>query len=174
MSVLSGQKIKPITVLALKASESLTCFNADEANTPFADTVKEIEIAPCMSSCRHPKESNLTVDPTKRKCVSDCGPFRSCTCQEKKFTVLMWLVGEAAATDGLNGKVLEKKDVETKPELLHCGLLDDSVDVSIAETFFSSDAWTAAMSVVNAKRSVHWWDCEECHRDLKKVRLIFV
>lgn len=42
--------------------------------------------------------------------------------RKKKFTVLMWLVGEAAAADGLNGKVLEKKDVETKPELLHCGL----------------------------------------------------
>ncbi|KAL1442480.1 hypothetical protein MTO96_030786 [Rhipicephalus appendiculatus] len=166
--VVSGPNINPATVLAIKASEPLTCFNANEANAPSSDAIKDIKVAPCMRNCGDPKESSLTVVPTKRKRVPGCGPFRSRTLQEKKSTVLTWLVGEAAAAGALNGRVLEKEDVETKPELLHCGVLDDSVDVNTVRTFFTGDAWIAVMSVVNAKRSVHQWECEECRGDLKE------
>lgn len=139
-------------------------------SSDVCDALKDIKVAPPMKKCGRPKGSGLTVIglPTKRKRTAGCGPFRSRTCYEKKSALLTWRVGRKAAIRALNGNVLDEEDVETKVELLHCGILDECVDVNIVRTFFTSDAWLAVMSTVNTKRSVHQWECEECHSDLEE------
>lgn len=73
--------------------------------------------------------------PRKRTCATGRCPFRSLPIL-KKTVILTWLVLAAAATSTLKGRPLEKQDVETQPQSLHCGILDETVDIQIVLTYF--------------------------------------
>lgn len=150
----------------VKATEA-TC--GDRPNPPpttlsIAD-VNDIKLPKPMRKCGRPKGHSLTVIgvPKKRKRNADRGPFRSLPISEKKNALLTWLVGSAAAASALNGRLLEEHEVEVNPALLHCAILDESVDINIAQSYFTDDGWLAVCDTVS-----HQWQCEACHVDLEE------
>lgn len=145
-----------------------------EQPASFCTTLKDIKLAPPMRKCGRPKGNTLTVIglPRKSKRARERGPFRSLPIFEKKTAILTWLVGSDAATSALKGRLLEEEDVETRPELVHCGILDESVDISIVRSFFTDDAWRVVTSTQNVKKSRHCWLCHACHGNLEDLDAI--
>ncbi|KAH6929715.1 hypothetical protein HPB50_005193 [Hyalomma asiaticum] len=139
------------------------------AGAPSVLSLSNIKVSPAMRKRGRPKGHTLTVIglPKRRKLgTKEQGPFKSLSMQEKRRIILVWLVGKRAAKAAIQGKKLEEEDVVQKPENLHCGILDENVDVNAVCSYFSDDAWLAVKNVLNSKQQLQQWECSTCKTDL--------
>ncbi|XP_037520384.1 uncharacterized protein LOC119397030 [Rhipicephalus sanguineus] len=128
---------------------------------------REIKVPPAMKKCGRPKGHTLTViGLPKRKATSERVPFKQLSMREKKKIILSWLVGEEKAKAAMQGKQLEESDVEQRPELIHCGVMDENVDINCVQSIFSKDAWAAVASLLTCMKTLQKWECGMYNDDL--------
>lgn len=138
--------------------------------TSSTSALSSIKVPPAMRKCGRPKGHALTVVGLSKKRNRATGaqvPFKLLSMREKRKQILGWLVGQTAAKAAIDGKMLEENDVEQRPELIHCGILDENVDFNAVQRFFSEDAWLSVTSVIQHKQKLQKWDCHTCSSDLE-------
>lgn len=70
------------------------------------------------------------------------------------IVILEWFVVKDVASYTLSNPkcLIEEDKVETKPELLHEGVLDENVNFYLIRQFFTADAWMCVTNVGNRNR----------------------
>ena len=85
--------------------------------------------------------------------------------------MLSWFVDEAiveATIKSLGKRLVEKENVETRPERVPNDILDENVDIYFIRKYFLNDAWLVVTEVVHQKQRKPVYVCRSCYHDLHK------
>ena len=81
--------------------------------------------------------------------------------------ILRWFVEGKVMVAAIKGNCLiEEEHVESKPEKLPDGVLDENADIHLIRRFFMHDAWLLLTNVVKQKRENPSFTCKSCYHDL--------
>lgn len=119
-----------------------------------------------------PKGADLTVIGLKKK--RKCGApktFIQKSPEAKAEIVLSWILTEnnkEKITSILQGNYLIlKSDLHMDPERINNAILDDTVDVSILESYVDEKALSEITSIIQRKRNaISIWNCGTCQKPL--------
>ena len=68
--------------------------------------------------------------------------------------------------------LIEEEEVETRPEKLADGLIDENVDINLVRRFFTADAWLLVEQSMECMKKSRRYVCEVCFRDLDEQESI--
>ncbi|XP_043271633.1 uncharacterized protein [Venturia canescens] len=130
-----------------------------------------IIMPPVIKRRGRPKGSEKTVIGLTRKRKSQKGnsnlPFKKKRESEKMKTILYWLADASLAKSALyEGRMIEKEEVETRPEKLSHALIDDEVNVAIVEKYFTNEAWQLIKKAIDSKKKQNVYHCGKCSVNL--------
>lgn len=85
---------------------------------------------------------------------------------EKMHIILSWFVSEEVVLKVKKGYLIEESDIECRPEAIHCGAVDENVDLFIVRPFFTTDGWEMLLKVVENKKQNNIWICSKCNHNV--------
>lgn len=78
------------------------------------------------------------------------------------LVILQWFVEPEVADAAIAGTIIEKKQVETRPEQVSASCLDENVCLRSCQKYFSHDAWMAVLQVMESIKKYTVWYCGRC------------
>ena len=85
--------------------------------------------------------------------------------------MLHWIVDKKVADSVLkdsNVLILEDQ-IETRPEKVPDGIIDENVDIHLIRRFLTNDAWLVLKQLTEMKRSTGVYLCRVCFKDLHEM-----
>lgn len=77
--------------------------------------------------------------------------------------ILCWFVDTKVLDAAINSdKLIEETEVESHPKKVPCSILDENVDISIVRQYFTNDAWLLVQDVIEMKKEMVDWFCNNC------------
>ena len=68
------------------------------------------------------------------------------------IVILSWFVDEVLHTTMSSNKLVNKTEVQGRPEKAPSSVFDDNVEVSLVRHYFTNDAWLLVEDVIKRKR----------------------
>lgn len=84
------------------------------------------------------------------------------TCILLFVAILLWFVDPEVAIRAINGKIIEKNEVEVRPEKVSASCLDENVCLENCRKYCTQDAWMVIKEVVNSLSKNPVWYCGRC------------
>ena len=63
--------------------------------------------------------------------------------------MLQWFAEDSVVAKALSGRLIEENEVETRPERVSSSCLDENVSINRIQKYFSHDAWSSVLHVVD-------------------------
>ncbi|XP_014674333.1 PREDICTED: uncharacterized protein LOC106814532 [Priapulus caudatus] len=161
-----------------KTNNSNTEIVTQSDEVPFENdglNIRCIKMPPKMLKRGRPKGAGLTTIGIPKKNGSSKKPasFVKKSGLEKEKIILSWFVEDNIVEKAVHDEqLIEENHVECRPEKIHEGCLDKSVDLYMVRHHFSTDAWHLVMQVFQLKQQVHEWVCKVCQHDLSECESI--
>ena len=76
--------------------------------------------------------------------------------------MLQWFAEDSVVAKAISGRLIEENEVETRPERVSSSCLDENVSINRIQKYFTHDAWSAVLHVVDVVKMCPVYYCGRC------------